>query len=330
MNSYISSDQQSYINQYKKTFIWRTQWPTWLVIIIIYSGWFFTLLFWKKLGLMLSGAILVVLSAWYMSLQHELLHGFPTRWNLVNKLLGLTPFAIWLPFDLYKERHLAHHTDELLTTPAVDPETNYVTQIKWENASTYQKNIFKSRRNILSRIIFGPIFSIYSLLVNMIKPPLEGDFRYLPMWALHIFLVTILLYFVHAYFNFPIWAYLIVSYLSLSLASVRSFYEHRPAQNFKHRTVINEAGLFFRLLFLNNNYHIVHHELPILPWFMVRKVFYNHRNEYLNCNGYFHLKGYLSLFKKYSLSTIDTPNHVESLKGVQIQIDQVMDEKKHG
>ncbi|WP_242600803.1 fatty acid desaturase, partial [Erwinia billingiae] len=54
---------------------------------------------------------------------------------------------------------------------------------------------------------------------------------------------------------------------SLSLTKIRSFYEHRAEENPQARSVLNEAGPFWRLLFLNLNYHLVHHDLPGLPWY---------------------------------------------------------------
>lgn len=50
---------------------------------------------------------------------------------------------------------------------------------------------------------------------------------------------------------------------------IRSLYEHRVARDPKHRTVINEAGPLMRLLYLNNNYHLVHRVLPHLPWYQL-------------------------------------------------------------
>ncbi len=49
------------------------------VIIAVYSGWFATLVWWKTLGLLPATALLVVFTCWYMSVQHELIHGHPTR-----------------------------------------------------------------------------------------------------------------------------------------------------------------------------------------------------------------------------------------------------------
>ncbi len=59
-------------------------------------------------------------------LQHELLHGHPTRNAAFNRFLGLLPLAVWYPFDEYKRSHLAHHEEAHLTYPGIDPESNYL------------------------------------------------------------------------------------------------------------------------------------------------------------------------------------------------------------
>lgn len=47
----------------------------------------------------------------------------------------------------------------------------------------------------------------------------------------------------------PLWFVLAVSYPALALTKVRSFLEHRAADDPLARSVINEAGLFWRVLF---------------------------------------------------------------------------------
>jgi len=49
-----------------------------------------------------------------MSLQHEIIHGHPTRKRWLNNLIGQWPLALWLPFENYRHSHLAHHNDEVL------------------------------------------------------------------------------------------------------------------------------------------------------------------------------------------------------------------------
>ncbi len=48
---------------------------------------------------------------------------------------------------------------------------------------------------------------------------------------------------------------------------MRSFQEHCPADDAHERTIINETAWPWRRLFLNNNFHAVHHNLPGVPWF---------------------------------------------------------------
>ena len=51
--------------------------------------------------------------AWHGSLQHEALHGHPTRWKWVNKAIAAWPLNGWLPYDIYRSSHLLHHRDQL-------------------------------------------------------------------------------------------------------------------------------------------------------------------------------------------------------------------------
>jgi fatty acid desaturase len=81
----------------------------------IYAGWFATLAFWQTLGLLPATLLLIGFTAWYMSLQHELIHGHPTRFAWLNQLFGTLPLAVWYPYGLYRDSHLAHHRHDSLT-----------------------------------------------------------------------------------------------------------------------------------------------------------------------------------------------------------------------
>jgi fatty acid desaturase len=100
-----------------------------------------------------------------------------------------------------------------------------------------------------------------------------------------------------------------IGYPALGIAMFRSFYEHRPAEASPHRVAINEAGLFWRFLFLNNNYHAVHHERPDLPWYRVRQFYFAHRADVIFRNGGFVIPGYLSLIHQYGIAPVDSPIH---------------------
>ncbi len=63
------------------------------------------------------------------------------------------------------------------------------------------------------------------------------------MWSLHLLLLTGLLTGWRRRVFSPLWFVLAVSYPALALTKVRSFLEHRAADDPLARSVINEAGL---------------------------------------------------------------------------------------
>src|SRR5690242_2149136 len=87
MAIYLDDAQRTDIARLAASRASRTEWPTWLLILTIYGGWFGVATHARALGLPLCAALLIVFSTWYMSLQHELLHGHPTRSPFINALM---------------------------------------------------------------------------------------------------------------------------------------------------------------------------------------------------------------------------------------------------
>lgn len=114
---YLHQQQRDLIRQLSRSWLWRSELPTWLLIIAVYGGWFTTLACWQTLGLFPATVLLIWFSAWYMSLQHELIHGHPTSRPWLNQLLGTLPLVVWYPYGLYRDSHLAHHHNVSLTLP---------------------------------------------------------------------------------------------------------------------------------------------------------------------------------------------------------------------
>jgi fatty acid desaturase len=107
-----------------------------------------------------------------------------------------------------------------------------------------------------------------------------------------------------------VWHYLLlVSVPALSLASIRSYYEHRPHPQPEQRTVLNEAAWPWTWLFLNNNLHLVHHDLPKLPWYFLPTVYRARREQWLARSGGFLVQGYGQLISRHALKAIDSPRH---------------------
>jgi len=55
------------------------EWPTWLLIAAVYGSWFAVVVYARELGPWPTALLLTLIVCWYGSLQHELLHGHPTR-----------------------------------------------------------------------------------------------------------------------------------------------------------------------------------------------------------------------------------------------------------
>ena len=69
--------------------------------------------------------------AQFSSLQHEVLHGHPFRSRWLSEAAVFPGVTIYIPYLRFKETHLAHHHDPILTDPYDDPESNYVDPNVW-------------------------------------------------------------------------------------------------------------------------------------------------------------------------------------------------------
>src|ERR1700754_1018073 len=91
--------------------------PTLLLIFAVYGGWLAITFAWARLPLAMSVPIAVLLITLHGSLQHEIVHGHPTRWFSLNRAFGMVPLSLWMPYERYRHTHRIHHNDERLTDP---------------------------------------------------------------------------------------------------------------------------------------------------------------------------------------------------------------------
>ncbi len=284
------------------------EWPTWLVGLAVWSSWFLLVGSYGSIPPWVSTGLLIVLLAWYMSFQHELTHGHPTRNETINRLVGLPPLSIWYPFDTYKADHLKHHDDAHLTEPGVDTESNYITPEQAAGMGTVALWLYKSQRTVLGRLLIGPAIVIVSLGTRIVRGMRAGDWAQFRVWAVHLPLVALLLWTMERYTSLSAWHYCFgMAYPALGVAMLRSLYEHRPGTLPAHRTVINEAAAPWRLLYLNNNYHVVHHAYPQLPWYQIPGRYAADRAAWKAGNGGFVLPGYVYLIRHFAWRTVDNP-----------------------
>ncbi|XBS71699.1 fatty acid desaturase [Acerihabitans sp. KWT182] len=317
--TYLHQQQREFIHGLSQTWLWRSELPTWLLIATIYGGWFSVSAYWRALGLLPATLILIWFTAWHMSLQHELIHGHPTRYPRLNQLLGLPPLAIWYPFGLYRDLHLRHHREEQLTLPGEDPETYYFSAERWARFSRLQREMARLHNTLPGRVLLGPALDVAQAAQSLITAMAGDDNRAKAMWLLHMLLLLALFAWLR-YRGFSALYYLAaVSYPALGLTKIRSFMEHRAATDPQARSVINEAALPWRLLFLNLNYHSVHHNLPGVPWYALRYIYLTYRQSYQLHNGGFVVKGYIEWLNRFLFRPVEVNVHPASLTGKKIQ-----------
>lgn len=309
MPNYLDIAHQARIRQLRSTWTARTDWPTWLLLIGTYSAWFALIHYSPSLGRGLTLLLLVPVITFWMSVQHELLHGHPTRWRWLNKALGYAPLAIWYPYTLYRDTHLLHHRDEELTRPQLDPESRYFSEHHWHRNSVGERGLHWLNKTLYGRLLVGPLIALVGLVNGESGRLRRGEIQAWLMWFTHGACVIGVLLFVQAQGGIAVFEYLLASVLALALSMVRSFYEHRPAESPEHRSVINEAGWPWRWLFLNLNLHLIHHDLPGLPWYYLPRVYEERREDWLQRSGQFLVAGYGELFRQHGVRPIDSPQH---------------------
>jgi fatty acid desaturase len=310
MAIYLDDTQRNALARLSTSWTWRSEWPTWVLIATIYGGWFSVATHARSLGLPLATVLLALLSTWYLSLQHELLHGHPTCSHVINGLLGCAPLAVWFPYGIYRESHLRHHDDPHLTRPEHDPESYFVTGDMWQRAGAATRALLTVRNTFIGRLLVGPAFAIAATLIEAARKAARGDWHDVPLWFAHIASAVALTWWLNAACGIPAWLFVLgVGYSALALSSIRSFQEHRAVEAVEHRTVLNEAAWFWRLLFLNNNYHLVHHDLPHVPWFALPEVYETSRQQYIERSGGFLVHGYSEWLRLYAFALVATPVH---------------------
>ncbi|QAX86495.1 fatty acid desaturase [Pseudomonas sp. DTU12.3] len=310
MSHYFDAAHRQHIEALRQRLTARTEWPTWLLLIGVYGGWFAIVLNSAWLGLGWSTLLLIPLLVLWLSVQHELLHGHPTRWIAFNKVLGYAPFAVWYPYTLYRDSHLLHHRDEDLTVPGVDPESRYLTRASWQGSSLFERSLHRLNKTVLGRFLIGAPLALLALAAQELQRLKNRERQAWLMWLTHGFCTLLMLGFIAQYSALPVWHYLLlISVPALSIAMIRSYYEHRPHAQPEQRTVLNEAGWPWRWLFLNLNFHLVHHDLPKLAWYDLPRVYRANRAQWVARSGGFVVQGYGQLWRQNGFKSIDSPEH---------------------
>jgi fatty acid desaturase len=288
----------------------RIEWPTLALAAGIY-GMFFLLTWnhavlpwWLLLPL---GTITVVLHG---SLQHEVIHGHPTRARWLNDGLGKPSLWLWLPYELYRESHLRHHRNDILTDPLDDPESYYVTGRRWQDLSPIMRGVLIVNQTLLGRFALGPALAVTGFWREELRQARWGDRRHIIVWLEHAGWVALVLAWALGVCGMPFWQYLLFfAFPGTALSMLRSYMEHRPAADPGARCAIVEDTGPFGFLFLHNNLHAVHHRWPGVPWYRLPGLYRERREEILAWNGGYLIEGYRTIARRFLLRPKDHPIH---------------------
>ena len=288
----------------------RIEGPTVALAIVIYGWWGLATWFWRDLpwwALVPLGAWVI---AWQMNLQHEVIHGHPTPWRVVNETIGVWPLSLWLPFSSYRETHIRHHQDANLTDPFEDPESYYWTSARWRDLGPLPRAVIAAQSTFAGRMALGPAWMIGRFAADLVRDAWRGrnDARSALIW--HAAQCVPVLLWVIGVCGMPLWLYAAAFvYPGMSLAMVRSFAEHRAAAEPEKRTAIVENAPILGLLFLNNNLHVAHHMRGGLPWYQIPTFYRLNREALIRRNGGLVYNGYLDVFRRFGFAPHDSLVH---------------------
>jgi fatty acid desaturase len=286
------------------------EWPTLALLAFIHGSFLLLTLFHASIPLWIWLPAAAWISAWYGSAQHEVLHGHPTRNRRFNALLAAPPYWLWLPFERYRQTHLAHHHDEQLTDPLDDPESRYLTPEAWAKLGPLGRIIVRSQSFLLGRLVLGPFIAVWRFWSEEASRIANGCPYSRRVWAWHVPSVALVLFWVIIVCGVPFWQYALgFAYFGTSLALIRSFAEHRAHEEVEKRTAIVEKSPVLGLLFLNNNLHVAHHKWPTVAWYRLPSLYRAEREKLIRDNGGLVYQGYGDVFRRYFLKPHDTPVH---------------------
>ena len=286
------------------------EWPTVGLAVGIYV--LFALLTWNHAALpwwvlLPLGTAVVVLQG---SLQHEVIHGHPTRHRWLNDALGRPTFWLWLPYDIYRQLHLRHHRNDILTDPLDDPESYYVTAGQWRSLARPMRAVLIANQTLTGRLLVGPVLAIAGFWREEYRRFASGDHAHGRIWLEHLGWMALLLAWVLGVCGLAFWQYLACFVLpGTALTMLRSYMEHRPAVEPGARCAVVENAGAFGFLFLHNNLHAVHHRWPGVAWYQLPALYRARRDEILAWNGGYLISGYQEIARHFLLRPKDHPVH---------------------
>ncbi|WP_120632945.1 fatty acid desaturase [Ruegeria sp. EL01] len=284
------------------------EWGTFVLIVACYAAWLSVVFWLASWSLWLAIPAMGLVAALHSSLTHEALHGHPFRATWLNEALMALPLTLFIPFNRFRDLHLAHHQDANLTDPYDDPESNYLDPQVWSGLFAWQKRLYTANNTLLGRVVLGPAIGQVAFLRDEWRGAVRGDKAVLLAWALHLPGIVVVLWIV-TQSAMPVGAFVAAAYIGLGLVKIRTFLEHRAHERSRARSVIVEDRGLLAFLFLNNNLHVVHHMNPAAPWYRLPALYRAGKERYQACNEAYVYGSYWQIFREYFWNAKDPVAH---------------------
>ncbi|WP_349363702.1 MAG: fatty acid desaturase [Roseitalea porphyridii] len=292
------------------TQIQKVEWPTLAMLAACYGIWLGAGLWLYPVAPWGALAIMAVMAGFHTSLQHEALHGHPTRNADLNELLVALPLAVAYPYRRFKALHLRHHRDESLTDPYDDPESWYVAEGDHGRLSAPMRWLLAINNTFLGRLVIGPPLMVFGFLRDEARNLVAGSRGVRRAWVHHGLGLGVLFAIVWGVMGIHPLVYVgVVAWGGMSLIAIRTYCEHRWQETPDGRTVIVENSRILSWLFLNNNLHLVHHKLPRAPWYALPRLYRERRAQWIAANRAYVYRSYWDIVRAHALSPKDPVIH---------------------
>ncbi|MEL6645502.1 MAG: fatty acid desaturase [Pseudomonadota bacterium] len=286
------------------------EWPTLGLLLVCYGLWALATTvvaaWWMPAGFVLA----TLMIALHASLTHEIVHDhpFPGRQRL-NEALVFPVLGLLIPLGRFRDTHLAHHNNAVLTDPYDDPESNYLDPAIWARLPRWVQGVLRFNNTLAGRMLIGPVVSQIAFMHGDLRQARAGDARVVRGWLWHIPSLALVALWVVLVAEMPVWLYLTACYAAMSILKIRTFLEHQAEERASDRTVIIEDRGPLSWMFLNNNLHVVHHMHPRVPWYGLPAVYFANRARYLGRNGGYMYRSYVEVFRRHFWRAKDPVPH---------------------
>lgn len=284
------------------------EWPTVALLAGCYAVWAAALWGIAPVALWAAIPVAAVAAALHSSLSHEAIHGHPTSHRWLNAALVWPALVLVFPYARFRDTHLAHHHDAILTDPYDDPETNYLDPGQWSRLGPVARAVLRANNTLAGRLTLGPVIGVAAFVRGDIRLALAGDGAVIRGWLAHLPAALAVIALV-AWSPMPAWAYALAVWIALGILKIRTFLEHQAHERAPARTVIVEDRGPLSWLFLNNNLHVVHHMHPRVPWYRLPALYAANPARYLGRNGGYRYDGYWQVFARHFWRAKDPVAH---------------------